>query len=215
MNELPLISKKDLSLIEDNSLNAKQLQFILKRTPQQYVKSRPAKGGGTWQFVSGGYVRKCLNLMFGFDWDFQILSHEIIYGEIVVKGQLKCRCNGKEIIKSQFGNKEIAYKKQTPEQIQAKEDRVPLSIGNDMKAAATDALKKCAAEIGIAADIYNAEDFREVNVDVNEVTIDALEELYLQKKVWLSKEQDSDLCRIIGNLETKSYSKAFKILNDL
>jgi len=170
MNELALISAKDLSLIDENSLNAKQLQFILKRTPQQYVKSRPAKGGGVWKYVSGGYVRKCLNLMFGFDWDFEIISQDILYGEIVVKGRLTCRCAGRTIIKTQFGNKEIAYKKQSPEQIQAKEEKIPLSIGNDMKAAATDALKKCAAELGIAADIYNAEDFREVNVDIEENT---------------------------------------------
>lgn len=211
MSELPLISKKDLSLIEDNSLNAKQLQFILKRTPPQYVKSRPAKGGGTWQFVSGGYVRKCLNLMFGFDWDFEILSQDVFYGEVVVKGKLTCRCNGKVITKTQFGNKEIVYKKQPNEQ----GEKMPLSIGNDMKAAATDALKKCAAEIGIAADIYNSEDFREVNVDVNEITIDTLRDLYLEKKEKLSQEDDNNICRIIKFEETKSYSKAFKTLNEL
>lgn len=84
-----------------------------------------------------------------------------------------------------------------------------------MKAAATDALKKCAAEIGIAADIYNSEDFREVNVDVNEITIDTLRDLYLEKKEKLSQEDDNNICRIIKFEETKSYSKAFKTLNEL
>jgi len=215
MSELALISAKDLSLIDESSLNAKQLKFIYKRTPQNYIKERPAKGGGTWKFVSGGYVRKCLNLMFGFDWDFEIISQDIFYGEVVVKGKLTCRSGGKTITKTQFGNKEIAYRKQTPEQIQAKEDKIPLSIGNDMKAAATDALKKCAAEIGIAADVYNADDFREFNVDVNEVTIDTLRDLYLEKQKKISPEQDIDICRIIKQEETKSYSKVFKILNEL
>jgi len=43
-------------------------------------------------------------------------------------------------------------------------NRVPLSIGNDLKSAATDCLKKCAAEIGIAADIYNKDEFKEIQV---------------------------------------------------
>jgi len=57
----------------------------------------------------------------------------------------------------QYGCKEIMCRKGTD---------IPLNLGNDLKAAATDALKKCAAELGIAADIYNADEFREVDVQV-------------------------------------------------
>lgn len=157
MKDLALIKPQDLSLVEDNSLNEKQLKQILQKTPPKYVKKRPAKGGGTWDYVTGGYVKKCLNLMFGWDWDFEIIHQEVICDEVVVKGRLTCRTNGKTIVKMQFGNKDVIYKKGTKD---------PLSIGNDMKSAATDCLKKCAAELGIAADIYNKEDFREVNVDI-------------------------------------------------
>jgi actin-like ATPase involved in cell morphogenesis len=89
--------------------------------------------------------------MFGWDWDFEIMDEKIMHGEVIVKGKLTCRSNGKEIIKMQYGNKDIMYKKLQ----QGETERQPLSIGNDLKSAATDALKKCAAEIGIAADIYN------------------------------------------------------------
>lgn len=157
-NNLALISAEDLSMVEGNNLNAKQLQHILKRTPSNYVKSRPAKGGGTWKYVTGGYVKKCLNLMFGWDWDFEIVDERITENEVIVKGRLTCRSNGKTIVKMQFGNKDVMCRKGTT---------TPLSLGNDLKAAATDALKKCASEIGIAADIYNAEDFKEVHVDVD------------------------------------------------
>ena len=95
--------------------------------------------------------------MFGWDWDFEIMDEKIIHGEAVVKGKLTCRTNGRTIVKMQYGNKDIMTKRGSNE---------PLSIGNDLKAAATDALKKCAAEIGIAADIYNKMDFNEVNVHV-------------------------------------------------
>lgn len=159
-NNLALISAEELSLVDDNSLNANQLAQILKRTPKAYVKKRPAKGGGTWDYVSGGYVKKVLNLMFGWDWDFEVLEDKIMHDEAIVKGRLTCRSNGRTIIKTQYGNKDIMYKRGTD----AQGNRVPLSIGNDLKSAATDCLKKCAAEIGIAADIYNKDEFKEIQV---------------------------------------------------
>ena len=133
--KLATIDVNDLSLVDSNSLNEKQLKIILKKTPQQYVKKRPARGGGQWEYVTGGYVKKCLNLMFGWDWDFEIIDEKILIEskEVVVKGRLTCRSNGRTIVKMQYGNKDIIFKKNSTE---------PLSIGNDMKAAATDALKK-------------------------------------------------------------------------
>ena len=78
-NKLALVSEADLSLVDSNSLNGKQLKVLLKRTPKQYIKTRPAKGGGTWEYVTGGYVKKCLNLMFGWDWDFEIIDEKIFF----------------------------------------------------------------------------------------------------------------------------------------
>lgn len=211
MSDLALISPDELSLVEDNSLNARQLKLILQRTPEKYVKQRPAKGGGTWDYVTGGYVKKCLNLMFGFDWDFEILDEKILYGEAIVKGRLTCRTNGKTIVKTQFGNKDIMYKKLQ----QGETERQPLSIGNDLKAAATDCLKKCAAEIGIAADIYNKEDFREIKVDTTEITLAELSELYEAKKEAMNEITRANAERILKNNETKSFSKLQKQLSEL
>ena len=128
-NKLALVNAEDLSLVNDNSLNEKQLKLILKSTPSIYKKTRPAKGGGTWTYVTGGYVKKCLNLMFGWDWDFEILSEQVLFNEVVVKGKLTCRSNGKTIIKTQFGNKDIMYKKGT---------ETPLSIGSAERERALD-----------------------------------------------------------------------------
>ena len=213
--DLALIDKTELSLVKENSLNEHQLAQILKRTPNQYIKKRPAKGGGTWEYVTGGYVRKVLNLMFGWDWDFEILDHTIIGGEAVVKGRLTCRTNGKQIVKTQFGNKDVIYKKQTQDEITKGLDKIPLSIGNDLKAAATDALKKCAAEIGIAADIYNKEDFNEVIVDVDNSLETTLKELYAVKSEHLPEDEKINFERIINQKESKSYRKAIKHLSKL
>ena len=52
-----------------------------------------------------------------------------------------------------------------------------MSIGNDLKAAATDALKKCAAELGVAADIYNKQDFQAVKVVNTSLPIEIVEKI--------------------------------------
>lgn len=203
-NELALIYPSDLSLVEDNALSGAQLKQLLKKTPAKYVHTRPAKGGGTWEYVTGGYVKKVLNIMFGWNWSFEIMDEKIIHGEVIVKGKLTCNSNGITVVKMQYGNKDIICKKNTD---------IPLSIGNDLKSAATDALKKCAAEIGIAADIYNKMDFNEVNVYVEPaIDINDLKELYELKKEALGEDDIINAERIINNLEKNSYSKLFKSL---
>lgn len=215
MNEqkdLALISADELNLADASVLNEFQLQQLLKRTPKNYIHERPAKGGGKWKYVTGGYMKKVLNLMFGFEWDFEILSEQVIFDEVVVKGKLTCRSNGKSIIKTQYGNKDIIYRKQ----IDVNAPKVPLSIGNDMKAAATDCLKKCAAEIGIAADIYNEMDFKEVFVDTSEnVELDELVELFMEVEHKLSNEDCEAANRIIHDKESKSYNKLYKQLKKI
>ena len=171
-NEIIKIEAKELSLVENNSLNASQLALLLKKTPKQYVHTRPAKGGGTWDYVSGGYVRKVLNLMFGWDWDFEVVSEQVVGKQVIVKGKLTCRVNGRQIVKMQFGCKEVICRSGT---------ETPLNLGNDFKAAATDALKKCAAELGIAADIYNKQDFQER--DVNTQSIEQTNDLTEVKRI--------------------------------
>lgn len=215
IDALALVSVDELSLVESNSLNAGQLQHILKKTPAKYVKKRPAKGGGTWEYVTGGYIKKCLNLMFGWDWDFEIISEQILAGEVIVKGRLTCRSNGRTIVKMQYGNKEVIYKKQTDAEKNAGAEKIPLSIGNDFKAASTDALKKCAAEIGIAADVYNAQDFNEILVDTTKTELEDLKELWDLKKDQVPAEAFDNCLRVIEKEEKKSYNKLYKFLKSL
>lgn len=144
--------------------------------------------------------------MFGWDWDFEIIDEKIIDGEAIVKGRLTCRSNGKVIVKMQYGNKDIVCKKGST---------TPLSIGNDLKSAATDALKKCAAEIGIAADIYNKLDFKEVRVDTSKVTSEDVKELFEMKKDALSESDRTDIERILANGEEASYKKVVNKLKAL
>lgn len=182
--EIVKIEAKELSLVKDNSLNASQLQLLMKRTPSKFVKKRPAKGGGTWDYVSGGYIRKVLNLMFGWDWDFEVVNEMVQGNQVIVKGKLTCRVNGRSIIKMQFGCKEIMMRKGTSD---------PLNLGNDFKAATTDALKKCAAELGIAADVYAKDEFREIEVNKEsaEETHNAKEKQRVEKHILQASNLDT------------------------
>ena len=171
-NEIVKIDAQELSLVDNNALNANQLKILFKRTPTKFVRQRPAKGGGVWDYVSGGYIRKVLNLMFGWDWDFEIINEQIVGSQVLVKGKLTCRVGNRQIVKMQFGGKEIMYKRGTQD---------ALNIANDFKAAATDALKKCAAELGIASDVYAKEDFKEIHVDTT--SYDAINDEKESKRV--------------------------------
>jgi Rad52/22 family double-strand break repair protein len=186
-NEIIKIDAQELSLVESNALTANQLKLLFKRTPTKFIKTRPAKGGGVWDYVSGGYIRKVLNLMFGWDWDFEVMSEQIIGNQVLVKGRLTCRVGSRSIVKMQFGGKEIMYRKGTQD---------PLNIANDFKAATTDCLKKCAAELGIASDVYSKEEFKELNVV--STSYDAVNDFKEQQRVL----DYIKSCTTIGMLET-------------
>jgi len=212
-NELRLVSEAEMSLIQYNVLNAGQLQLLHKETPAKYVRERPAKGGGKWKYISGGYVKKTLNLMFGFNWDFEIIEQLVMHGECIVKGRLTVRTNGVTIIKNQFGNKDIIYRKLQD----GETERVPLSIGNDLKSAATDALKKCASELGIGADIYNKEEFESFQIVSEEEEENKYEKLKdLFNKVTISDVKMFDrILEIIDKKELSSYDKAINYLKNI
>jgi hypothetical protein len=146
--------------------NSNQVQKIFNSTASRFKYQRPAKGGGQWTYVKSSYVRKVLDGIFGFDWDFEIETSVSEAFEIakvtkvcVVKGTLTGRVEfeGKlrAIKKTQFGRSEVKFKKDSVE---------TLDFGNDMKAATSDCLKKCASLLGIAADVYEAEEFQEIEV---------------------------------------------------
>lgn len=144
-----------------SGLTAKQIQRFFSETPKNKIATRPAKGGGEWKYVRGSYVTQVLNSLFGFNWSFTIDTSmtealEVARtGSVVVKGTLTVKVGDHSVTKEQYGRKEVAFKKGTKE---------PLDFGNDMKAAATDAKKKCAAELGLFADVYSQEDFFEAQV---------------------------------------------------
>lgn len=135
-------------------LNEAQILRMVQRTPKEHVYKRPGKGGKNWDYVTGAYVEKVLNFVFAWNWDFDIVEHGILDGHIWVKGKLTVRGTkpGETISKMQFGRAEVKLVKGTNKM---------LDYGNDLKAASTDALKKCASLLGIASDIYGKSEYKE------------------------------------------------------
>lgn len=157
--EVTTAKKVYLTLPEELGLKPalvqKQILHIMQKTPKAHVYKRPAKGGGQWDYVTGTYVEKVLNYVFGWDWSFEVKDKGREGNLVWVLGRLSCVAgNGSVITKEQFGRADIKKNKAGGD----------LDYGNDLKAAATDSLKKCASLLGIASDIYGKEEFKEISI---------------------------------------------------
>lgn len=149
----PIQSDGGKYMIPKTWLSEKQVIKMVQRTPSQHVYIRPGKGGQRWSYVTGNYVEKVLNFTFGWNWDFEAVSTEEKYGQVIVRGKLTVKDDkGHFITKMQTGRADIKFLKNT---------KTPLDYGNDEKAATTDALKKCASLLGIASDIYGKGEFKQ------------------------------------------------------
>jgi len=116
-------------------------------TPREVVFMRPGgMSSNPLPYVSGEWVVEQLNLLFWWNWDFEIVNQGILGDQIWVLGKLTVRDpeNGRTIVKMQYGGSRMKSKTNTN-----------IDIGDDLKTAGTDALKKAARWLGIAADVVS------------------------------------------------------------
>jgi len=126
-------------------LSQKQWDIIGSITPADKIKQRPGRGGMTFDYVEAGYMVDLLNTTFNGLWDFEVLEQQVGNTQVWVKGRLTVWVTQElKIIKTQFGGSDV---KKTREGI-------PVDIADDLKAASSDCLKKCASLLGFAKDIY-------------------------------------------------------------
>lgn len=149
----PLTSTGGKLSIAKTWVSSAQILRMTEKTPAKYVYQRPGKGGGKWDYVSVSYVQRVLDFVFGFNWDFEVVQHGKEQDHVWVLGRLTVHSpdGTKSIVKTQFGRSEVKHKSGTKEN---------LDYGNDLKAATSDALKKCASMLGIARDIYGKTDYK-------------------------------------------------------
>lgn len=205
--DITKIKFSEVSLVPNGFFNENQVKILLKKTPEKFIKKRKI-GKFEVSGVSGGYIKKMLNLIFTWDWDFEVVRYDVNIeaGQVITLGKLTCRSNGKSITKMQTGCCEIDYN-----------NKKIVNLGNSIKASNTDALKKCASEIGIASDIYNKEEFREVEIENNqqdEYNLKDLRILFIEKEEFLSPSDMLNIERIIEKEEENSYKKAITHLRN-
>jgi hypothetical protein len=131
-------------VLREIQLSPRANEVIRTITPQEFVKERKGKGGKTFTYVETGYVISQLNKAFTpVGWQFEVLEEKVMTNEVYVKGKLTIKDykTGYEVFKTQYGTKEIYANNKTP-------------IGDLLKSASSDCLKKCASLLGLALDIY-------------------------------------------------------------
>ena len=112
-----------------------------KPFPEELIKTRRGAFGKDLSFVEAVHYIRRLNDAFESGWSWKIVSHEVNGSEIIVHGILEAGGQAKHA----FGGSGITTNKTTGEVI---------SISDDMKAAATDALKKACSLFGIGLEMY-------------------------------------------------------------
>jgi hypothetical protein len=106
------------------------------------IKQRKGRNG-VLDYVEGHSVIQRLNEALEGAWSFEVIHHEVREDEVLVLGKLSVGAEG--VTKMSFGASQVTREKATGK---------PLSLGDDLKAAATDCLKKCATFLGVGLHLY-------------------------------------------------------------
>lgn len=116
--------------------------------PRELVRERPGQNGRTLSYVETWAVVQRLNE--GCDaWDFTVEKYEVLDGEVVVLGRL----TADGVTKCAFGGSTITTDR----------NGAVVSIADDLKAAASDALKKAASLLGVGLELYSGQGVQPAN----------------------------------------------------
>ena len=124
-----------------------QITLLTAPTPKKFIMQRKGRGGQTLDYIATPYVIARLNATFFFNWDADVVWHEINWKErqVAVKVRLKVRfIDGREVVKEAYGGSDIKFNKVGE----------LIDFADDLKAAESDALKKAASMLGVGWDVY-------------------------------------------------------------
>ena len=114
----------------------------LLEKPFAPAQIRQRKGrNGMLDYVEGHTVIHRLNEALDAEWSFEIVHHEVREEEVLVIGKFSAGA----VVKMAFGGSQITRERESGSAV---------SLGDDLKAAATDALKKCATFLGVGLHLY-------------------------------------------------------------
>ncbi len=177
--------------------------LIEGKTPKDAIYSHPGRGGKTFTYVTGFWIARQLNALFDYNWDWKVLREHIGQTQVWVLGSLTIRLEtegGKyvTVFKEAFGGADIKMASGTSNVI---------DIGDDLKGASTDALKKAASLFGLAADVYGPSEG--TTKDENQIAPEILTALFRRggQLDW-SEEQTREWIKKEGGAELEELTKA-------
>ena len=115
-------------------------EILEKKFTGKEIKTRKGSFGNMIDYVDIQLIIQRLNDAFDGKWNFEVIDHQIQQTEVIVLGKL----SAEDVHKSQFGSNKITVSKAGE----------VVSIGDDLKAATSDSLKKCASMFGVGLHIY-------------------------------------------------------------
>lgn len=189
---------------------------LTEKFPEKYLKRRilneGAKEEKVVEYIGGDKVVERLNEVFGImNWNFTISDRiiDVDIGHIAILGRLVVIENGQETVREQWGSSVIdTYTN----------GRV-VCLGDNIKAATTDALKKCATLVGVGLYLYDSESmkFPDANcvIPIGKDKNNAVESLRDSINKKASKAQVSTIIKIIkeNNIDEVEVKKRYNIEN--
>ncbi len=129
-------------MIRPPELPAAIMKMIQTPTPPEFIKTRKGKGNKEFTYIEGGYVIAQLNKI------FSPLGWEVIYRDRLIDPNVV-------VVTATLTIKHFKTGYQVSKESSGAKDRVSgISLGDTIKAAETDALKKAASKFGIGLDVY-------------------------------------------------------------
>ncbi len=116
-------------------------QLLERPFEASLIRTRKGSFGKQYSYVEGAeYIRR-LNESFEGDWSFEVIEHQTLDTEVIVMGKIVAG----GVTKMAFGGSSVTVNR---------EGEI-ISIADDLKAAATDALKKASSLLGVGLHLYS------------------------------------------------------------
>ena len=120
------------------------------------IRTRKGPQNKTIRYVpTSEYIRILNQAAESGAWNFEIVEYRVLDEEVLVLGKLTIDA----IIKTAFGGSTIT---------RHKESGKPVSVANDLKSAASDALKRCAMRLGIGLELYSQQPDESATSDMSQ-----------------------------------------------
>ena len=114
---------------------------LLRPFSTNNIKERPGHNGKPLSYIEGHSIVLRLIEVFGLAWSFRVLQHDIGNQQVIVLGELRVG----DTVKQAFGGSDIT---------RGRDGGNSISVADDLKAAATDSLKKAATLFGVGQHLY-------------------------------------------------------------